>query len=86
MPGLRLMQALSRWAGYRDTLPKAERQDFDYLTRELAARREETLVHHPDPHQAMQMNILLEIHKQLKMLRQRVADLENKLNGDGPKK
>ncbi|MCD1295270.1 hypothetical protein CUJ83_09690 [Methanocella sp. CWC-04] len=68
MPGLKLMKAASKWEGYRMTLDKGRREIFDYLLYELAGRREETLVNHPNNTEAAMMNILIEMEMRIREL------------------
>ena len=68
MPSLHLARVAARFDGYRSTLDKNQRDSFDYLIYELAGRREETLVSHPDHTEAMLMNILMEMEIRLQKL------------------
>ena len=68
MPSLHLARVAARFDGYRSTLDKKQRDSFDYLIYELAGRREETLVSHPDHTEAMFMNILMEMEIRLQKL------------------
>ncbi len=68
MPGLSLMKAHKRWDGYRQTLDKKRRDVFDYIFFELAGRREETLVNHPDLSEAAMMNAMIEMELRLRAL------------------
>jgi hypothetical protein len=65
MPGLRLAKVATRWDGYRMTLDKKRRQVFDDLLYEMAGRREETLMNHPNNGEAVIMNILIEMEMRL---------------------
>ena len=66
MPGLSLMRVAKRWEGYRMTLDKKRREVFDFILYELAGRREETLVNHPDQSEAAMMNVLIEMELRLR--------------------
>ncbi len=68
MPSLHLARVAARFDGYRSALDKKQRDSFDYLVYELAGRREETLVSHPDHTEAMLMNILMEMEIRLQKL------------------
>jgi hypothetical protein len=68
MPGLKLLKMASKWEGYRMTLDKGRREIFDHLIYELAGRREETLVNHPDNTEAVLMNILIEMEMRMRKL------------------
>lgn len=68
MPGLNLVKIHKRWEGYRLTLDKKRRDVFDYIFFELAGRREETLVNHPDQSEAAMMNAMIEIELRLREL------------------
>ncbi|WP_424359843.1 hypothetical protein [Methanocella sp. MCL-LM] len=68
MPGLNLMKVHKRWDGYRQTLDKKRREVFDYIFFELAGRREETLVNHPDQSEAAIMNAMIEMELRLRVL------------------
>lgn len=48
MPSMHLMKVASRFDNYRFALDKKRRGVFDYILFELAGRREETLVMHPN--------------------------------------
>ncbi|WP_424359759.1 hypothetical protein [Methanocella sp. MCL-LM] len=49
-----------KFEDYRQTLDKKRWEVFNYLLFELAGRREETLVNHPNHTEATIMNILIE--------------------------
>ncbi|HEY3421729.1 MAG TPA: hypothetical protein VGK13_01125 [Methanocellaceae archaeon] len=68
MPSLHLARVAARFDGYRSTLDKKQRDSFDYLVYELAGRREETLISHPDRTEAMLMNILMEMEIRIQKL------------------
>ena len=72
MPGLCLMRVAKRWEGYRMTLDKRRREVFDYLLYELAGRREEALVNHPDQSEAAMMNVLVEMELRLREVESRI--------------
>ncbi|CAJ37774.1 hypothetical protein RCIX2733 [Methanocella arvoryzae MRE50] len=67
-----LMKAHKRWEGYRQTLDKKRREIFDYIFFELAGRREETLVNHPDQSEAAMMNAMIEMEMRLRELESKV--------------
>jgi hypothetical protein len=71
MPGLSLMKVSKRWEGYRMTLDRKRRDVFDYILYELAGRREETLVNHPDQSEAAMMNALIEMELRLRALEEK---------------
>lgn len=73
MPGLNLMKLASRWDGYRLTLDKKRREVFDFLFYELAGRREETLVNHPDHMHAVMMNIMIEMELRIRELEEKTG-------------
>ena len=66
MPSLHLARVVEMFSGYRSTLDKKRREVFDYLIFELAGRREETLVNHPNHVDAVVMNILIEMEQRLR--------------------
>jgi hypothetical protein len=68
MPSLHLARVAARFEGYRNTLDKRQRAVFDHLIYELAGRREETLVSHPNHTEAAIMNILVEMELKLEKL------------------
>lgn len=68
MPSYHMYHVAKRFEGYRNSLDKERREVFDYLLFELAGRREETLVNHPDHTEAALMNILIEMEMRLKEL------------------
>lgn len=68
MPGMNLMKMSSKWEGYRMTLDKKRREIFDFLMFELAGRREETLVNHPNHTEAAMMNVLIEMEIRIREL------------------
>lgn len=68
MPSLHLAQVGEKFKNYRSTLDKKRREVFDYLLYELAGRREETLVMHPNHTEAVMMNILIEMELRLRQL------------------
>lgn len=72
MPGLNLIKVHKRWEGYRQTLDKKRRDVFDYILFELAGRREETLVNHPDQSEAAIMNAMIEMELRLRDLEAKV--------------
>ena len=70
MPSLHLARVATRFDGYRNALDKNRRDTFDYILYELAGRREETLVSHPNHTEAAMMNILIELELRLRHLEQ----------------
>jgi ribosomal protein L21E len=68
MPSLHLARVAARFEGYRGMLDKKQRDTFDYLIYELAGRREETLISHPNHTEAAIMNILVEMELKLEKL------------------
>ena len=79
MPSLHLTRVGERFKNYRSTLDKKRREVFDYLLYELAGRREETLVMHPDHTEAAMMNILVELEMQQRETEDRLRRLEEGL-------
>ena len=71
MPSLHLMRIAHKFEGYRLTLDKKRRDIFDHLLYEIAGRREETLVNHPNQFEATVMNILVEQEMRLKKLEEK---------------
>jgi hypothetical protein len=71
MPSLHLARVGDKFKNYRSTLDKNRREVFDYIIYELAGRREETLVMHPNHTEAVLMNILIEMELRLKELEKR---------------
>jgi BarA-like signal transduction histidine kinase len=76
MPSLHLVRVGDKFKNYRSTLDKKRREVFDHLLYELAGRREETLVMHPDHTEAVMMNILVELEMQQQQTEQRLKQLE----------
>ena len=74
MPSLHLARVADRFAGYRSTLDKKRREVFDDLIYELAGRREETLVNHPNHTEAALMNILIEQELRLRRLEEELKE------------
>lgn len=72
MSGLNMMKMAAKWEGYRMTLDKRRREVFDYILYELAGRREETLVNHPDHTEAAMMNILIEMELRMRELERKI--------------
>ena len=70
MPSLHLARVAARFDGYRNALDKNRRDTFDYILYELAGRREETLISHPNHTEAAMMNILIELELRLRHLEQ----------------
>jgi len=68
MPSMHLTMVAKRFDGYRQTLDKKRRDVFDYLLFELAGRREETLVNHPQHSEAALWNILIEQEMRIRRL------------------
>ena len=68
MPSLHLARVAARFDGYRSMLDKKRRGTFDHLIYELAGRREETLVSHPNHTEAVLVNILIEMEIRLQKL------------------
>jgi predicted component of type VI protein secretion system len=66
------MRVAKRWEGYRMTLDRKRRDVFDHLLYEMAGRREETLVNHPDQNEAAMMNMLIEMELRLREVESRV--------------
>jgi hypothetical protein len=78
MPSLHLVKVASKFEGYRNTLDKKRKEVFDYIFFELAGRREETLVMHPNHTEAVMMNILVEMEMQQQRMDMRLQQLEEK--------
>jgi BarA-like signal transduction histidine kinase len=76
VPSLHLARVGERFKNYRSTLDKKRREVFDYLLYELAGRREETLVMHPDHTEAAIMNILVELEMRYRQTEDRIRRLE----------
>ena len=72
MPSLHMMNVSKRFENYRLALDKRRREAFDYILFELAGRREETLVNHPDQSEAAMMNALIEMELRLRELESNV--------------
>lgn len=68
IPSLHLMRVASKFDGYRSTLDKKRREAFDFMLYELAGRREETMVMHPNHTEAAMMNILVEMEMRIEKL------------------
>ena len=68
------MNVASRFDNYRYALDKKRREVFDYILLELAGRREETLVMHPNHTEAALMNALIEIEMRLEALEKQVRE------------
>jgi hypothetical protein len=62
------MKVASRFDNYRYALDKKRREVFDYIMFELAGRREETLVMHPNHTEAALMNALIEMEMRIEAL------------------
>ena len=73
MPSMHLAIMAKKFEGYRQTLDKKRRDIFDYLLFEIAGRREETLVNHPQHTEAAIMNILVEQELRIRELESRVG-------------
>jgi hypothetical protein len=71
-PSLHLMKVASRFDNYRCALDKKRREVFDHIMLELAGRREETLVMHPNHTEAALMNALIEMEMRLEALEGKV--------------
>jgi hypothetical protein len=78
MPSLHLMKVASRFDNYRYALDKKRREVFDYIMFELAGRREETLVMHPNHTEAALMNALIEMEMRLEALEGKAKDTGQK--------
>jgi len=74
MPSLHLARVVSRFEGYRSALDRRRREVFDYILLELAGRREETLVMHPNHTEAALMNALIEMEMRLEALEDRLSE------------
>lgn len=68
MPSLHLARVAARFQGYRNMLDKKRRDTFDHIIYELAGRREETLVSHPNHTEAVLMNVLIEMETRIEKL------------------
>ena len=68
MPSLHMMNVSKRFENYRLALDKRRREAFDYILFELAGRREETLVMHPNHTEAALMNALIEMEMRIEAL------------------
>jgi len=68
LPSLHLMMVAKRFDNYRLALDKKRREVFDYILFELAGRREETLVMHPNHTEAALMNALIEMEMRIEAL------------------
>ncbi|WP_325379500.1 hypothetical protein [Methanocella sp.] len=62
------MMVAKRFDNYRLALDKKRREVFDYILFELAGRREETLVMHPNHTEAALMNALIEMEMRIEAL------------------
>lgn len=71
MPSMHIATVAKKFDGYRLTLDKKRRAIFEHLLYELAGRREETLVNHPNHTEAVIMNILVEQEMRLQALEQK---------------
>jgi hypothetical protein len=74
MPSLHLIKVASRFDNYRYALDKKRRDVFDYILFELAGRREETLVMHPNHTEAALMNALIEMEMRLEAVEKKTGD------------
>ena len=63
-----MMNVSKRFDNYRLALDKKRREVFDYILFELAGRREETLVMHPNHTEAALMNALIEMEMRIEAL------------------
>ncbi len=72
------MKVASRFDNYRYALDKKRREVFDYIMFELAGRREETLVMHPNHTEAALMNALIEMEMRLEALEGKAKDMGQK--------
>ncbi len=68
MPSMHLMMVAKRFDNYRLALDKKRREVFDYILYELAGRREETLVMHPNHTEAALMNAMIEMEMRIEAL------------------
>ncbi len=73
IPSLHLMNVASRFDNYRYALDRKRREVFDYILFELAGRREETLVMHPNHTEAALMNALIEMEMRIEALEKKGA-------------
>ncbi len=78
MPSLHLMKVASRFDNYRYALDKKRREVFDYIMFELAGRREETLVMHPNHTEAALMNAMIEMEMRIEALEEKAKDMGQK--------
>ncbi|BAI60693.1 conserved hypothetical protein [Methanocella paludicola SANAE] len=65
---MHLMMVAKRFDNYRLALDRKRREVFDYIMFELAGRREETLVMHPNHTEAALMNAMIEMEMRIEAL------------------
>lgn len=73
MPSMHLCVVAKRFEGFRNSHDKTRRDVLDNLIFEIAGRREETLVMHPDHMEALLMNILIEQELRIRALEERLG-------------
>lgn len=74
MPSMHLTMVAKRFDGYRNALEKKRKEVFDHLLYELAGRREETLVCHPQHTEAVIMNILIEQQMMIEEIQRKIIE------------